>query len=57
MIFSGSNSAEILVIGDEVISGLIVDTNSKYLGERIYESGNGVSRITKIGDDFSIMEE
>ncbi len=57
MIFSDSNSAEILVIGDEVISGLIVDTNSKYLGERIYESGAGVSRITKIGDDFSIMEE
>jgi len=57
MIFSSANSAEILVIGDEVISGLIVDTNSKYLGERIYESGTVVSRITKIGDDFSIMEE
>ena len=57
MIFSDSNSVEILVIGDEVISGLIVDTNSKYLGERIYESGAGVSRITKIGDDFSIMKE
>ena len=57
MIFSDSNSVEILVIGDEVISGLIVDTNSKYLGERIYDSGAGVSRITKIGDDFSIMEE
>jgi nicotinamide-nucleotide amidase len=57
MTFSGSNSAEILVIGDEVISGLIVDTNSKYLGERIYDSGAGVSRITKIGDDFSIIEE
>jgi nicotinamide-nucleotide amidase len=57
MIFSDSNSVEILVIGDEVISGLIVDTNSKYLGERIYESGAGVSRITKIGDNFSIMEE
>ena len=51
MIFSNSNSVEILVIGDEVISGLIVDTNSKYLGERIYETGTGVSRITKIGDD------
>jgi nicotinamide-nucleotide amidase len=57
MIFNDSNSVEILVIGDEVISGLIVDTNSKYLGERIYESAAGVSRITKIGDDFSIIEE
>jgi nicotinamide-nucleotide amidase len=57
MIYSDSNSVEILVIGDEVISGLIVDTNSKYLGERIYESAVGVSRITKIGDDFFIIEE
>ncbi len=59
MIFDGSNSdqAEILVVGDEVISGLIVDTNSKYLGERIHELGIGVSRITKIGDDFSTIEE
>ena len=37
MIFGGSNSdqAEVIVIGDEVISGLIHDTNSKYLVERI----------------------
>ena len=59
MIFGGSNSdqAEVIVIGDEVISGLIHDTNSKYLGERIHELGIGVSRITKIGDDFSTIEE
>ena len=59
MIFGGSNSdqAEVIVIGDEVISGLIVDTNSKYLGERIHELGIGVSRITKIGDEFSSIEE
>ena len=59
MIFGGSNldQAEVIVIGDEVISGLIVDTNSKYLGERIHELGIGVSRITKIGDDFSTIEE
>ena len=35
--------AEILVIGDEVISGFIVDTNSKYLGQRIFELGMRVS--------------
>lgn len=59
MSFGGSKSgrAEVLVIGDEVISGLIVDTNSKYLGQRIFELGMSVSRITKIGDDFSVIEE
>ncbi len=59
MIFGGPNSgsAEILVIGDEVISGLILDTNSKYLGERIHNLGIGVSRITSVGDDFSTIED
>ena len=59
MIIGESNSvkAEILVIGDEVVSGLIFDSNSKYLGERIYELGVGVSHITKIGDDFAIIKE
>ncbi len=54
---SKASQAEIIVIGDEVISGLIVDTNSKYLGQRIFEVGMGVSRITKIGDDSSVIEE
>ena len=52
-----SKQAEVLVIGDEVVSGLIVDTNSKYLGEQIHALGIGVSRITKVGDDPSIIEQ
>ena len=57
--FNNANSAqaEILVIGDEVISGFIVDTNSKFLGQRIFELGMRVSRITKIGDDSSAIQE
>ena len=49
---SKSGQAEIIVIGDEVISGFIVDTNSKYLGQRISELGIRVLCIKKIGDDF-----
>ena len=52
-----SGQAEILVIGDEVISGFIVDTNSKYLGQRIFELGMRVSHITKIGDDSLAIQE
>ncbi|MEK9628815.1 MAG: competence/damage-inducible protein A [Nitrospinota bacterium] len=54
---SESGQAEIIVIGDEVISGLIVDTNSKYLAQRIFELGLSVSCITKIGDNFSVIED
>ena len=54
---ANSEQAEILVIGDEVISGFIVDTNSKYLGQRIFELGMRVSHITKIGDDSLAIQE
>ena len=53
---SKSGQAEIIVIGDEVISGFIVDTNSKYLGQQISELGMGVLCITKIGDDSSVLK-
>ena len=44
---SKSGQAEIIVIGDEVISGFIVDTNSKYLGQRISELGIRVYVLQK----------
>jgi nicotinamide-nucleotide amidase len=45
------------VIGDEVISGLILDRNSQYLGEKIHELGIEVSRITTVGDSASVIED
>ena len=59
MIFGGSKApcAELVVIGDEVISGLILDRNSQFLGERIHELGIEVSRITTVGDSSSVIED
>ncbi len=59
MIFGNSKapSAELVVIGDEVISGLILDSNSQFLGERIHELGVQVSRITTVGDSASVIED
>ncbi len=59
MIFGDSKApcAELVVIGDEVISGLILDRNSQYLGERIHELGIEVSRITTVGDSASTIED
>ncbi|MBT5651574.1 MAG: competence/damage-inducible protein A [Nitrospina sp.] len=49
--------AELVVIGDEVVSGLILDRNSQFLGERIHELGIEVSRITTVGDSPSVIED
>ena len=59
MIFGESKvrCAELVVIGDEVISGLILDRNSQYLGEKIHELGIEVSRVTIVGDTALVIED
>ncbi len=42
---------EIITIGDELISGRILDLNAKYAAGRLTASGLGVTRITSVGDD------
>lgn len=54
----GNVQAEILTIGNEVISGLIQDTNARKLAARLNEIGVWVVRFTSIGDDrAAILEE
>jgi len=48
--------ADIIIIGDEVISGEIVDTNSAYIAEKLTEIGITVRRIIAIGDDKEEIE-
>ncbi|MFH1313354.1 MAG: competence/damage-inducible protein A [Candidatus Eisenbacteria bacterium] len=43
--------ASIITIGDELIGGETVDTNSVYLARRLGELGIGVVRIVSIADD------
>ncbi len=43
--------AEILVIGDEILLGQIVDTNSAFIALRLAEFGIRIHRIAKVGDD------
>lgn len=43
--------AEIITIGNEVVTGLIQDTNSRTIASRLNEIGVWVSRFTTIGDD------
>jgi nicotinamide-nucleotide amidase len=44
--------AEIISIGDELISGQRLDTNSQWLSQRLYEIGIPVAFHTTVGDDL-----
>jgi len=44
------NSAEIITIGDEILIGQTVDTNSAWIASRLNLLGVGIARITSIAD-------
>ena len=43
--------AEIITIGDELLIGQVVDTNSAWMGERLNEAGIELYQITSVHDD------
>ena len=49
--------AEIITIGDEILIGQIVDTNSAWLGHELNEIGIRVVRITSVQDDPAAIRE
>ena len=49
--FTRLMQAEIITVGDEILIGQIVDTNSQWLGQRLNEIGVSVYQITSIQDD------
>jgi nicotinamide-nucleotide amidase len=49
---SGPATAEIVVIGDEILLGQTLDRNSNYLAEKLAESGLKLVRVTQVGDDI-----
>lgn len=48
---------EIITIGDEILIGQIVDTNSAWIAQRLNEIGVRVKQITSISDDKSHILE
>jgi len=48
-------TAGILVIGNEILSGKVVDTNSPYLCQQLRELGVDVERILTIPDDVATI--
>lgn len=43
--------AEIITIGDEILIGQTIDTNSAWMSQRLYEIGIAVRKITSIQDE------
>jgi nicotinamide-nucleotide amidase len=43
--------AEIITIGDEILIGQIVDTNSAWMGQKLNEAGIRVKQITSVSDN------
>lgn len=43
--------AEIITIGDEILIGQIVDTNSAWMAQKLNDAGIGVKQISSVSDD------
>jgi nicotinamide-nucleotide amidase len=48
-------SLEILAIGNELLLGATIDTNSAWIAERLAEEGIAVARKTTVGDDVAVI--
>lgn len=49
--------AEIITIGDEILSGQTIDTNSAYIGERLNHLGIEIIFKTSVGDNIKNISE
>src|SRR5262252_7248276 len=50
-------TAAIVVIGNEILSGKVVDTNSPYLCRELRDLGVDVQRIVVIPDEIDVIAE
>lgn len=50
-----AKTAGILVVGNEILSGKVVDTNSPYLCQELYTLGVDVRRVAVVPDDIEII--
>ena len=51
-----SLAIELLATGDELLTGQVVDTNSPWLMDRLWDAGAMVGRKTLVGDDRAALE-
>lgn len=51
------NTVELVTIGDELLLGFTIDTNSAYLAQRLAERGIGIARRTSVGDTMDSIAD
>jgi nicotinamide-nucleotide amidase len=44
-------NAEIISVGDEILTGLVVNTNASMISGMLVQAGHAVRRVTAVGDD------
>jgi len=49
--------AEVITIGDELLIGQVIDTNSAWLGQRLNPAGVEIKQITSVSDDADHIVE
>ena len=49
-------ACEILIIGNEIITGRIADTNSNFIARKLFELGINLTRISTINDKKQVIE-
>lgn len=50
-----NNKVGLIVIGDEILKGQVVDTNTSYLAQRLRVYGLRLSKVTVIPDIVSVI--
>ena len=55
--YNRTMKSEIIVIGDELLIGQVLDTNSKWMATELNKQGWEVSRITTISDGADDIKE
>jgi nicotinamide-nucleotide amidase len=48
--------AEIITVGNEILTGMVVNTNAAFIGERLTRIGIDVERISVVGDDETFIK-
>ncbi len=48
---------EIIAIGDELISGRVINTTSSFIASRLFSAGHLIKKITVVGDDPDIIKD
>ncbi len=49
--------ASLIVVGDEILSGYVTDTNSPWLADRLREHGVPLTRVHTVPDDAAAIDE